>query len=88
MAPARGRKAKGPDKRLAPTVWLKDAAEDFVLESFLPQIWMDLRARCTAALEATEAFRTPVGEERRAAALFPACPLLDCPPRSFPRAPA
>lgn len=27
-------------------VWLKQSVEEFVVESFLPQVWVDLRGRC------------------------------------------
>ncbi|GMH35477.1 hypothetical protein BSKO_03345 [Bryopsis sp. KO-2023] len=36
---------------------LSDFIENFVMESFLPQVWVDFRGRLTAALEDPEAFR-------------------------------
>lgn len=39
--------------------WLKNFLDTFVMEGFLPHVWVNLRGRCTAALEDPEAF-TPV----------------------------
>ena len=36
---------------------LRQFIDDFVMETFLPQVWVDFRGRCTAALEDPEAFR-------------------------------
>uniref|UniRef100_A0A383V4Z3 Exocyst complex component Sec8 n=1 Tax=Tetradesmus obliquus TaxID=3088 RepID=A0A383V4Z3_TETOB len=44
------------DPRLNST-WLRQSVEEWVVEGFLPQVWVDLRGRCTAALEDPEAFR-------------------------------
>ncbi|KXZ42768.1 hypothetical protein GPECTOR_119g399 [Gonium pectorale] len=43
------------------TSWLPAFLDDVALEQLLPQLWVDLRGRCTAALEDPDAFRPQVG---------------------------
>ncbi|KAG2428861.1 hypothetical protein HYH02_014272 [Chlamydomonas schloesseri] len=48
--------------------WLTHWLEEVALEQLLPQVWVELRGRCTAALEDAEAFRPQVGFSAAAAA--------------------
>ncbi|GIM04901.1 hypothetical protein Vretimale_9393 [Volvox reticuliferus] len=47
--------------------WIQHYLDEVVLEQLLPQVWVELRGRCTAALEDAEAFRAQVGFSAAAA---------------------
>lgn len=47
----------GPRGPMHHQMWLQQFMDEYLGEIFLPQIWVDLRGRCTSALEDMEAFR-------------------------------